>query len=101
MHSSLKDKKILVTGGAKFIGSHIVDKLAELNSDVVVLDDLSAGNLDNIKHCRDKVEFIKGDIRDQTLLDKILNGVELISHHASLRSVPKSVGNPKLTFIRG
>ena len=87
-------KKILVTGGAGFIGSHIVDKLVELGSDVIVLDDLSTGNLDNIKHRRDKVEFIKGDIRDQALVDKILNGVELISHQAALRSVPKSVGRP-------
>ncbi len=94
MDNSLKDKKILVTGGAGFIGSHIVDKLVELGSDVIVLDDLSTGNLDNIKHPRNKVEFIKGDIRDQALLDKLLNGVELISHQAALRSVPKSVGRP-------
>lgn len=94
MNNSLKGKKILVTGGAGFIGSHIVDKLVELGSDVIVLDDLSTGNLDNIKHCRDKLEFIKGDIRDQTLVDKLLNGVEFISHQAALRSVPKSVGRP-------
>jgi len=94
MYNSLKDKKILVTGGCGFIGSHIVDKLVELGSDVIILDDLSTGNLDNIKHCRDKVEFIKGDIRDKTLLDKVINDVELISHQASLLSVLKSVGRP-------
>ena len=94
MYNSLKGKRVLVTGGCGFIGSHIVDKLVELGSDVIVLDDLSTGNLDNIKHCIDRVEFIKGDIRDQALVDKALNGVELISHQAALRSVPKSVGRP-------
>ncbi|OQX53993.1 MAG: hypothetical protein B5M48_01845 [Candidatus Omnitrophica bacterium 4484_213] len=94
MDNSLKGKRVLVTGGCGFIGSHIVDKLVELGSNVIILDDLSTGNLDNIKHHRNKVEFVKGNIRDQALLDKILNGVELISHQAALRSVPKSVGRP-------
>ncbi|MCD6093870.1 MAG: SDR family oxidoreductase [Candidatus Omnitrophica bacterium] len=94
MNNSLKGKRVLVTGGCGFIGSHIVDKLVELGSNVIILDDLSTGNLDNIKHHRNKVEFVKGDIRDEALLDKILNGVELISHQAALRSVPKSVGRP-------
>jgi len=94
MDNILKGKKILVTGGCGFIGSHIVDKLLELGSEIIVLDDLSSGSLDNIKHCQDKIEFIEGDIRDQKLLDKVLEGVNYISHHAALRSVPKSVDNP-------
>ena len=90
----LKGKKVLVTGGAGFIGSHIVEKLVSIGAQVVVLDDLSFGTLDNIKSCADKIDFIKGDIRSDDALDKALRGVEFISHQAALRSVPKSVGAP-------
>ncbi|MCK4859575.1 MAG: SDR family oxidoreductase [Candidatus Omnitrophica bacterium] len=94
MRELFKNKKILVTGGCGFIGSHIVDRLIELDSKIIVLDNLCTGNLNNIKHCIDKIEFVKGDIRDQSLLDKILNDVELISHQAALTSVPESVDMP-------
>lgn len=92
--NSLENKRVLVTGGCGFIGSHIVDRLLELKAKIVVLDDLSTGKLANIQHCRDKIEFIEGDIRDQNLLEKILDKVEYISHQAALRSVPKSVERP-------
>jgi len=94
MYDSLKNKRILVTGGAGFIGSHIVYKLVSIGARVVVLDNLSFGTLDNIKSCIDKIEFIKGDIRDENILGDALRGVELVSHQAALRSVPKSVGAP-------
>ncbi|OPX29998.1 MAG: LPS biosynthesis protein WbpP [Candidatus Omnitrophica bacterium 4484_171] len=94
MYNYLRGKKILVTGGAGFIGSHIVDKLVSAGANVVVLDNLSFGTLDNIKSCIDKIEFIKGDIRDENTLGEALQGVELVSHQAALRSVPKSVGAP-------
>lgn len=92
--NSLENKRVLVTGGCGFIGSHIVERLLELKAEIVVLDDLSTGKLVNIQHCLDKIEFIEGDIRDEVLLEKILNNVEYISHQAALRSVPKSVDMP-------
>jgi nucleoside-diphosphate-sugar epimerase len=94
MSSKLKGRKVLVTGGAGFIGSHIVDKLVNLEAKVVVLDNLCAGNIDNLKHNLDKIKFIEKDLTDDSALEEALEGVELISHQAALRSVPKSVDNP-------
>ncbi|MEM7816610.1 MAG: SDR family oxidoreductase [Candidatus Aenigmatarchaeota archaeon] len=91
---NLKNKKILVTGGAGFIGSHIVERLVKEKANVIVLDNLVSGKLENISFCLDKIKFIKGDIRDKKILDEVLGEVELISHQAALRSVPKSVENP-------
>ena len=90
----MKSKKILVTGGAGFIGSHIVDGLVDLGADVVVLDDLSSGKLENLSRSQEKIKFIKGDIRNEKDLEAALEGVEAISHQAAWRSVPKSVHQP-------
>lgn len=94
MDNGLKDKRILVTGGAGFIGSHIVDRLVELGCRVRVLDDLSSGVLKNLEKSKSKIDFIKGDIRNQEILDKALENIDMISHQAALRSVPESVANP-------
>jgi len=85
---------ILVTGGAGFIGSHIVDGLVDLGADVAVLDDLSSGKLENLAKSREKIKFIKGDIRDEKALEAALDGVDAVSHQAAWRSVPKSVDKP-------
>jgi len=85
---------ILVTGGAGFIGSHIVDRLVDLGADVVVLDDLSSGKLENLAQNQEKVKFIKGDIRNEKDLEAALDGVDAVSHQAAWRSVPKSVNKP-------
>ncbi len=90
----LKGKKVLVTGGAGFIGSHIVNRLVDLGSDLVVLDDLSSGKLENLSQNQEKIKFIKGDIRDEKDLKAALDGVDAISHQAAWRSVPKSVEKP-------
>lgn len=90
----MKGKKVLVTGGAGFIGSHIVDGLLKQGAQVRVIDNLSTGNKENLSHCRDRIEFIEDDIRNDSAVDKALNGVDLVSHQAALRSVPKSVGKP-------
>ena len=92
--NAMNAKTILVTGGAGFIGSHIVEELVELGANVVVLDDLSSGKLKNLEKVMDKVNFIKGDIRDEKALDEALAGVSAISHQAAWRSVPKSVDRP-------
>jgi nucleoside-diphosphate-sugar epimerase len=94
MSSSLKEKTVLVTGGAGFIGSHITDRLVKEGAKVKVLDNLVSGTKDNLKSSLDKITFIQKDLRDDKALDESLSGVDLICHQAALRSVPKSVNNP-------
>ncbi|MDD4294190.1 MAG: NAD-dependent epimerase/dehydratase family protein [Candidatus Omnitrophica bacterium] len=94
MKEFYKNKKILVTGGAGFIGSHIVDELVKLKAKVIVLDDLSYGKETNISHHGKKIKFIKGSINNKIKLSEALNGVDIINHQAALRSVPKSVEEP-------
>lgn len=90
----LKNKKILVTGGCGFIGSHIVDRLVKEGALVVVLDNLCSGKLDNIIQHGNKIKFLQKDLRDEKALDEALTGIEFISHQAALRSVPKSMERP-------
>jgi len=93
-------KKVLVTGGAGFIGSHVVDRLVDEGYDVRVLDNLSTGKLENIHgHLSSgKVELVKGDIRDASFVTESLDGVSKVIHMAALVSVPLSIENPDLTF---
>ena len=86
--------RFLVTGGAGFIGSNIVERLVKEGSKVVVLDDLSSGKLENLKSVKDKITFVKGDIRSEKDLDKALKGIDFVLHQAALRSVPKSMLYP-------
>ncbi len=88
--------KFLVTGGAGFIGSHIVDALVKSEDKVCVLDDLSSGRRENLEGAADKIKFIEGDIRSKDVVNKVMQGVDYVLHQAALRSVPKSLGNPKL-----
>lgn len=92
--------KVLVTGGAGFIGSHVVDRLVAEGFDVRVIDDLSNGKLENIqKHINSgKVEFVKGNICDASFVAKNLKDVSKVAHLAALVSVPLSIKDPKLTF---
>jgi nucleoside-diphosphate-sugar epimerase len=91
--------RILVTGGAGFIGSHQVDRLLSESFEVTVIDDLSTGQKDNVAHHKNKkgFRFIRGDIRDFKLIKKIAEDVDAIFHEAALTSVPFSVENPLLT----
>ena len=90
----LKFKKALVTGGAGFIGSHLVDALVSMDCDVTVLDNLSTGHLSNLKHIQDRITFYKGDIRDQEILYKASKDCNIIFHQAAVVSVPQTVDNP-------
>ncbi len=83
--------RYLVTGGAGFIGSHIVDRLVADKHQVRVLDDLSSGKLDNLKGVKDRVEFVKGDIRDRKIMKQAVKDIEFILSVAAWRSVPKSM----------
>src|SRR3990167_7492039 len=90
--SSYKNKNILVTGGAGFIGSNIVDMLYNLGANVTVLDNLSTGKLENLKNS--KFKFIKGDISDfETCLESTKN-IEFVFHLAALVSVEESIIDP-------
>jgi len=96
---SFEGKHVLVTGGAGFIGSNIVEKLLNSNVRVTVLDNLATGKLENIEEffSNSNFQFIKGDICDyQTCLDA-LNGVNVVSHQAALGSVPRSIEFPHNT----
>lgn len=91
---NLNINKALVTGGAGFIGSHIVDALIASGCQVTVLDNLSTGRLSNLEHLRDRVTFIKGDIQDLEILRKAAQNCDVIFHEAALVSVPQSVQEP-------
>jgi UDP-glucose 4-epimerase len=87
----------LVTGGAGFIGSHIVERLVREGNQVRVLDDLSSGKETNLSAFRSGVEFIRGDIRDAQLVKDATKGVGVVFHEAALGSVPRSVADPVTT----
>lgn len=87
----------LVTGGAGFIGSNIVDRLLKRGDTVRVLDDFSTGREENVRHFENDVLLIRGDIRDVDTVDKAVNGVNFILHQAALASVPRSIDNPLLS----
>ena len=92
--------RVLVTGGAGFIGSHTVDRLVKVGHQVRIIDNLSSGRLENIQDhlTSGKVEFEKGDVRDPNFVAKSLKGIEAVVHLAAIISVPLSVENPDLTF---
>ncbi len=89
--------KVLVTGGAGFIGSHLVDALLARGDAVRVLDNFSTGSPENLLDVRDRVEVLDGDIKDLDTVRKAVRGVEVVFHQAALASVPRSVADPVAT----
>jgi UDP-glucose 4-epimerase len=87
----------LVTGGAGFIGSHLVDRLLSEGWQVRLLDDFSSGKESNIAHLGGSAEVLRGDVRDRALLERALEGVEVVFHQAAIASVPRSVEEPERT----
>jgi UDP-glucose 4-epimerase len=79
----LKNKKIVVTGGAGFIGSHLVDKLVGLENQVVVVDNLSAGKMEFLEYSQDKIEVIQIDLMDPDALLPVLEGTSCVFHLAA------------------
>ena len=86
--------RVLVTGGAGFIGSALVRALLARGDRVRVLDDLSTGKLANLEEVAAEIEVMKADIRDEAALDRALSGIELVFHEAAIASVPRSLAEP-------
>ena len=82
--------KILVTGGAGFIGSHIVEYLVQRGDDVTILDNLNAGKMQNLSRINNDINFVNGDIRDYKLLEKLTKDSDGVFHEAALVSVSHS-----------
>tara|TARA_B100000787_G_C16194497_1_gene299769 strand:+ start:1000 stop:1968 length:969 start_codon:yes stop_codon:yes gene_type:complete len=80
----MKNKKILVTGGAGFMGSSLVKKLLEKNLEVRVLDNYQRGNGFRLNDIRNKIDFIEGDIRDEKIVEKACKGIDTVFHLAYL-----------------
>jgi len=89
-----ESRTALVTGGAGFIGSHLVDRLLAENWRVRILDNLSTGCAERLDGVRGTVEFLRGDIRDLALMRLAARGIEVLFHLAALPSVARSVEDP-------
>ncbi len=89
--------KVLVTGGAGFIGSNLAEELIRQGAKVKIIDNFVTGFRENLEEIQGDFDFIEGDINDDIALKKALEGVEIVFHQAALPSVPRSVENPKET----
>ena len=87
----------LVTGGAGFIGSHLVDALLCRGDRVRVLDNFSTGLAENLADVRTRIELIEGDITDLETVRRAADGIEVVYHQAALASVPRSIADPLAT----
>ena len=86
--------KVLITGGAGFIGSHLCDALVAKGEDVVILDNLSTGSKNNIAHLEGKIQVFQGDIRDQNLVESLIKDCDLVLHMAAALGVENILQNP-------
>jgi len=86
--------RYLVTGGAGFIGSHLVERLVRDGAEVTVLDDLSSGRRENLRAVRDCVRFMRGNAARLEVCRRATQGVDFILHHAAVTSVPHSTRSP-------
>jgi nucleoside-diphosphate-sugar epimerase len=86
---------VLVTGGAGFIGSHLVQELVARGETVRVIDNLATGHLENLDAIRAKIDLIQGDISDLDTIQDAAREIDIIFHQAALPSVPRSIQNPR------
>jgi UDP-glucose 4-epimerase len=86
--------KVLITGGAGFIGSHLCDALVAKGEEVVILDNLSTGSKNNIAHLEGKIQVFQGDIRDQNLVESLIKDCDLVLHMAAALGVENILENP-------
>ena len=99
MFQKIKGHKVLITGGAGFIGSNLVESMLDAGNFVVCLDNFSTGKHENIKTFLDNPDFrlIEGDIRNYSDCEKSVTGVDYVFHQAALGSVPRSIKDPVST----
>ena len=93
----MSDTKFLVTGGAGFIGSNIVEELLKRGHFVRVLDNFATGKRENLKEFEKDIEFLEGDIRSYHIVRQAVKDIEVILHQAALPSVPRSINDPITT----
>jgi nucleoside-diphosphate-sugar epimerase len=86
--------KVLVTGGAGFIGGHLVDALLAQGASVRVIDNFSTGRRENLAHNLSRIELVEGDISDQEAIARAVHGVDTVFHEAAIPSVARSVNDP-------
>jgi UDP-glucose 4-epimerase len=90
-------RRALVTGGAGFIGSHLVERLLADGFAVRVLDDFSSGREENLAAVEDRIELVRGDVCDSEIVSHAVAGVDVVFHQAAIASVPRSVAEPVRT----
>jgi UDP-glucose 4-epimerase len=95
----MKNKRVLITGGAGFIGSNLAGELANRGEEVIIMDNLSTGRMENIKELlkRGNMKFVKGSVTNQELLNGIFKDVDCVFHQAAIPSVQRSVEDPLAT----
>lgn len=86
--------RVLITGGAGFIGSHLADALVTKGNKVTILDNISTGNLNNIEHLAEKIDMVNGDIRDVELVETLTSKSDLVLHMAAALGVDNILENP-------
>jgi len=86
--------KVFITGGAGFIGSHLCDALVAEGKEVTILDNLSTGSKKNIAHLEGKIKVFEGDIRDQKLVESLVENCDLVLHMAAALGVDNILENP-------
>src|SRR5258708_2779001 len=93
----------LVTGGAGFIGGHLTEALTQHSPfrSVRVVDSLITGRRENLQPLLNRIELIEGSLTDPAILEKALDGIDIVFHLAALPSVPRSVANPLETHLNG
>lgn len=97
---TMNKSRILVTGGAGFIGSHLVDRLVAEEAQVTVIDNFQAGSKDNLNQSVGKIRLVEGDVRDRELVSRIVkeSTPDIVFHLAANASVPNSVLDPRYDF---
>ena len=89
-------KRVLVTGGAGFIGSHLVDALVARGDEVRVLDDFSTGTPENLSAAASRIDVVRGDVGDLAVARRAVEGMTHVVHAAAIRSIPRSLDDPAL-----
>jgi UDP-glucose 4-epimerase len=95
--TSQRIQRVLVTGGAGFIGSHLVDALLRRGAQVRVVDDFSSGREENLAQAIDRIELLRGDFADPAIAERAVDGVDVVFHQGAVPSVPRSVAEPVRT----